>query len=125
MNTTNSQEVHIAVEELKVKTIFWAQNYYFADLCNRIHRNRYIVQNVFAGRQVYDRYIDHDIINKSTYIFNMSSTPSATRGLLISFRLTLPILELSSQQRISCFSENLAGNFKKIVYSGLKCNWFC
>jgi glycosyltransferase involved in cell wall biosynthesis len=79
MNTTNSQEVHSAIEEFKLKTIFWAQNYYFADLCNRIHRNRYIVQNVFAGRQVYDRYIDHDIIIKSTFIFNMSSTPPVSR----------------------------------------------
>ena len=41
------------------------------DFCNKICKCEYAKANVFVGRQQYDRYIDHAVINKSTYIYNM------------------------------------------------------
>lgn len=55
----------------KLKTISWAHNFYVSDTANHIAKCEYIKRNVFVGRQQYDRYIDHSIIKKSTYIFNM------------------------------------------------------
>ena len=62
------------VEELSHKNlniILWGHNYYFEDDCNLIADLDSIKANVFVGRQQYDHYIDHRIINKSTYIYNM------------------------------------------------------
>lgn len=55
----------------KLKSISWAHNFYRVDTANHISRCEYIKRNVFVGRQQYDRYIDHSIVKKSTYIFNM------------------------------------------------------
>jgi glycosyltransferase involved in cell wall biosynthesis len=71
INTTNSSEFLNAIKTYKVRTVFWGQNYYFADLCDAITSNEYIVHNVFCSKQFYDRYIDHDLIKKSSYIFNI------------------------------------------------------
>lgn len=55
----------------KIKTILWGHNFYLNDFCNKICKCEYAKANVFVGRQQYDRYIDHAVINKSTYIYNM------------------------------------------------------
>ncbi|MBQ7521433.1 MAG: glycosyltransferase family 4 protein [Clostridia bacterium] len=55
----------------KINVITWGHNYYLADYCTRLVKCRYVKANVFVGRQQYDRYIDHKIIDKSTYIYNM------------------------------------------------------
>lgn len=55
----------------KIKTILWGHNFYLSDFCNKICKCEYIKANVFVGRQQYDRYVDHAVIKKSTYIFNM------------------------------------------------------
>ena len=54
-----------------MKTILWGHNFYLSDFCNKICRCEYARANVFVGRQQYDRYIDHAVIKKSTYIYNM------------------------------------------------------
>lgn len=59
------------IDEKKVKTILWGHNFYLSDFCNKICRCEYARANVFVGRQQYDRYIDHAVIKKSTYIYNM------------------------------------------------------
>ena len=59
------------LDENKVKTILWGHNYYYSDYCNRIANCNAIKANVFVGRQQYDRYVDHKIILKSIYIYNM------------------------------------------------------
>ena len=59
------------LDENKVKTVLWGHNYYYSDYCNRIANCNAIKANVFVGRQQYDRYVDHKIILKSTYIYNM------------------------------------------------------
>lgn len=57
--------------EKKVKTIAWAHNFYDAEFASKLSDNPYIVANVFVGRQQYDYYIDHKLIKKSVYIYNM------------------------------------------------------
>lgn len=55
-----------------IKTIFWLHNYVFDIQINNVIKlmgDNYRL--VFCGRQFYDRYIDHDVIEYSTYIFNM------------------------------------------------------
>jgi len=59
------------IEDKKIKTILWGHNYYLSDFCNQITRCSYIKANVFVGRQQFDRYVDHKVIKKSTYIYNI------------------------------------------------------
>ena len=57
--------------DLQLKIIVWGHNYYLSDYADYVANNKNIVANVFVGKQLYDRYIDHDIINKSIVIYNM------------------------------------------------------
>ena len=59
----------------KIKTIFWGHNFYLSDFCNYIAECEYARANVFVGRQQYDRYLDHKVIKKSTFIYNMYPNP--------------------------------------------------
>lgn len=59
------------IEQYNINTIIWAHNYLFADELNRYCNNKYIKRVVFVGRQQYDCYIDHPIIEKAIYIYNM------------------------------------------------------
>lgn len=61
----------ISIDQKKIKTILWGHNFYLNDFCNEVAKCSYIRGNVFVGRQQYDRYVDHQIIRKSTYIYNM------------------------------------------------------
>lgn len=58
-------------DALHTKTIIWGHNFYYSDYCDRIADCDAIRANVFVGRQQYDRYIDHRLINKSVYIYHM------------------------------------------------------
>ena len=60
-----------AIRNNTQKVITWGHNYYFSSLADDIAQIDNIVANIFVSKQQYDRYIDHDIIGKSTYIFNM------------------------------------------------------
>ena len=59
------------LDKRNIKTIVWGHNFYYKDLCDRIAESSMIKANVFVGRQQYDKYIDHKLILKSTYIYNM------------------------------------------------------
>ncbi len=59
------------MNEKNIKVVLWAHNFYYSDYCTRIAACDAVKANVFVGKQQYDRYIDHQIANKSTYIFNM------------------------------------------------------
>lgn len=63
-------------DSLHTKTIIWGHNFYYSDYCDRIADCNAIKANVFVGRQQYDRYIDHRIIEKSTYIYHMYPSES-------------------------------------------------
>lgn len=67
------------VTQERIRTITWGHNFYLSDYCKRLARCEYVRANVFVGRQQYDRYIDHKVIRKSTYIYNMYPTGSDTK----------------------------------------------
>lgn len=51
--------------------ICWSHNYVYGQTLKMLCSTDNIKCNVFVSKQMYDRYIDDDIINKSCYIFNM------------------------------------------------------
>lgn len=59
------------LEEKKINTILWGHNFYLSDFCSMVAKCSAVKANVFVGQQQYDRYVDHSIIKKSTYIYNM------------------------------------------------------
>lgn len=59
----------------KIKTILWGHNFYLSNFCDKICKCEYAKANVFVGRQQYDRYVDHAVINKSMLI------PCCTAGI--------------------------------------------
>ncbi|MEH7095600.1 glycosyltransferase family 4 protein [Neobacillus vireti] len=59
------------IERNLQKTVIWGHNFYLSDFATKLAKNKYIRANVFVGKQQYDRYLDHSLIYKSTYIFNM------------------------------------------------------
>lgn len=70
-----SQDFFKMIETNQIKTILWGHNFYLSDFCNKISGCSYVKANVFVGRQQYDRYVDHKVIKKSTYIYNMYPQP--------------------------------------------------
>ena len=64
------------VDQLELNTVTWGHNFYLSDFCDRLAGCKHLRANVFVGRQQYDRYLDHKVIHKSTYIYNMY--PEAT-----------------------------------------------
>lgn len=66
-----SQNFFKQLEKENIKTVIWGHNYYYSDYCEQIANCSAIKANVFVGKQQYDRYVDHSIIEKSTYIYNM------------------------------------------------------
>lgn len=64
-----------AIKDGNQRIITWGHNFYLSSLADYIADCDKIVANVFVGKQQYERYIDHDIIKKSTYIFNMLHDP--------------------------------------------------
>lgn len=79
----NDSKLFQTINTFKLKTIFWGHNYYYYDMCINIVENEYIIANVFCGRQVYDRYIDHEIIEKSTFIYNMLGEAKTKRESML------------------------------------------
>lgn len=75
VKSTLSQNICQTLTDSQVKIIVWGHNYYLNDYANYVANNKSIVANVFVGKQLYDRYIDHDIICKSTVIYNMVPAP--------------------------------------------------
>lgn len=56
---------------LNTKIITWSHNYLNSDMVNWITKSKSIALNVFVGKQMYDFYIDDDVITKSISIFNI------------------------------------------------------
>ena len=61
-----------------IKTVLWAHNYITGEDAERFSSMANIQRVVFVGREQYDHYIAHDIINKSTFIFNMFDSEQKT-----------------------------------------------
>lgn len=58
-------------EKNQIKLIAWAHNYLTYRAANELVKNNSVKRVVFVSRQMYEHYIDHKIIEKSLYIFNM------------------------------------------------------
>lgn len=59
------------LEKLPIKIVTWSHNFFNYDLAEQIAKQTNVSVNVFVGKQQYDVYIDDDVIEKSTFIFNM------------------------------------------------------
>lgn len=72
VNGKNINNEYISkINSVGINTVVWGHNYLSAQQANLISDCKYIKRMVFVGRQEYDKYIDHKIIKKSTYIYNM------------------------------------------------------
>lgn len=56
---------------LNIKTIVWAHNFLTSELLSLTQKSDIVKRIVFVGKEQYDRYIDDEIINKSTCIMNI------------------------------------------------------
>lgn len=76
LKTISEPEIYDTIEKIGQKVICWSHNYILSNVAKKIAESEFIVANVFVGKQQYDRYIDHPVINKSACIFNMLTDPS-------------------------------------------------
>lgn len=81
LNQSINDALKSVLKKVHFKIVVWSHNYILSDLCKFITNTPLITCNVFVGKQQYDRYIDDDVISKSTYIYNMynDNTPSVCR----------------------------------------------
>lgn len=77
----NDNQLKQEISKINCKVITWSHNYIYSDFCNFISKTDTIKANVFVGKQQYDRYIDDNVIEKSTFIHNMflDNSPSVVR----------------------------------------------
>ena len=69
-----------SIAQSSIPVIIWSHNFINAKDAEFIVRTNSIKLNVFVGKQQYDSYIDHPIIEKSAYIPNMyPDTQTETR----------------------------------------------
>lgn len=61
------------IDSINVKCVAWVHNYISYKDASVLADCQNIKAVVFVGKQQYDRYVDHKIINKSIYIYNFVS----------------------------------------------------
>ncbi len=71
LNNFNNSKLREHILNTNIRLIAWCHNYLYADQASYLSHTNQIKAVVFVGKQMYDRYIDHDIIRKSTFIHNM------------------------------------------------------
>lgn len=72
LNQLENKELERAIsKQNKFKVIKWSHNTILSQTCRFIERTSQVKCNVFVGKQQYDRYIDDNVIEKSTHIYNM------------------------------------------------------
>ena len=54
-----------------IRAVVWAHNYLFSEELEEYCNNLNVARVVFVGHEMYDRYIDHPVAKKATYIYNM------------------------------------------------------
>ena len=59
------------IRQLDAKMVAWAHNFLSYNEANQLAKNDKISRVIFVSRQMYEHYIDHEIINKAEYIYNM------------------------------------------------------
>lgn len=78
---SNDIEYKHKLVSIDIPIVVWTHNYKKSDFCKFVTKSPQIKAQVFVGKQQYDRYIDDNVINKSTYIYNMftDNTPNVVR----------------------------------------------
>lgn len=71
MSQFKNVELESNIRQQTFKVVIWTHNYILYPFCKFITETPQICCNVFVGKQLYDRYIDDDVIKKSVYIHNM------------------------------------------------------
>lgn len=72
LKTPKDKQRYDVLKELSpIHVITWSHNYLYANEAKMVYECPTIDLNVFVGKQMYDFYIDHNIIKKSTFIFNI------------------------------------------------------
>ena len=64
-------EWYSMLKKVEIKAIAWAHCYVSKEELNEIADCKNVKRIVFVGKEQYDTYIDHRVIEKATYIYNM------------------------------------------------------
>lgn len=64
-------EWYKSIEKQQIRSICWAHNFLSYEELKSIVKTTYVKRLVFCGKQQYDYYIDHPVIRKAQYIYNM------------------------------------------------------
>lgn len=64
------------MERNNLKAIAWAHNFLTYSAANQLSMLKCVKRVIFVSQQMYEHYIDHDVIFKSTYIYNFVSIGS-------------------------------------------------
>ena len=75
LKSPTDPKVFELIDCLKLKTISWAHNYLIGKTIQLHKETKYIRRIVFVGKQEYDRYIDCELIDKSTFIYMSGHLP--------------------------------------------------
>lgn len=67
----NQSKILKNIQDENVKLVAWAHNYILGEEANELSNNPFVKRVVFVGKEQYDRYIDHPIIKKANFIYNM------------------------------------------------------
>ena len=82
-------EWYHALEQTHINSVAWAHIYLEYNELKAIRKCKNVKRIVFVGKEEYDSYIDDDIIEKATYIFNMiPMQATACKRELIKKRVT-------------------------------------
>lgn len=65
-----NEDLYNLIDKLKLKSIMWCHNFEDAKSMKLASKCKYLKKNVCVGREQYDRLRDHEIISKTTYIYN-------------------------------------------------------
>ena len=76
-------------------------------------RARLLLQNVFVGRQQYDRYIDHPICDKSLFIYNMVPDVVGEKKRDNDGKTVVLFGSIDSRKGIFDISQNVEVHFEK------------
>lgn len=76
---TDSLILRKMIQQSNLKVVYWSHNYIYADLCSYIANTPQVKCNVFVSKEQYDRYIDNNIIKKSTFIYNLYNDSNTKR----------------------------------------------
>lgn len=74
-NVNLGEAWYLRLKNSTVKVVIWAHCYVDTGELQKIASYSQIRQIVFVGRQQYDTYIDHPVISKARYIYNMVPEP--------------------------------------------------